>query len=217
MQPRTAQIILAMAVPLLLLLAGCTFTAVHMPLPETQRRATPLYFGLSVTPDPEKNPIDPPERFEGFHAGTDFEVSKDELSADVPVFAICEGEVLFSGTVEGYGGLLVENCMIKGEEVTVLYGHVDPTDLPKTGAKLSKGESFAILGENRSSETDGNRKHLHLGIHRGHELDILGYVQKEEDLATYMDAEEVLPLLGVSPLTELKPFWEEEEERAMVQ
>ena len=205
------QILLTVAVPLLLLLTGCMFTTVHMPLPETQRRAIPLHFGLYVTPDSKENPIYPPERFTGFHAATDFEVSHEELLQDVPVFAMCEGDVMFSGRVEGYGGLLVQNCEIKGEEVTVLYGHVDPADLPKTGVTLSKGQSFAILGENRSPETDGNRKHLHLGIHRGPQLSVLGYVQKEEDLKSYMDPEEVLPLLGVTPLMELTPFWEEED------
>lgn len=215
MQPRTLQILLTAAVPLLLFFAGCTASAVHMPLPETRRRATPLYFGLYVTPDSKDNPIHPPERFTGFHAATDFEVSEEELLQDVSVFAICEGDVVFSGRVEGYGGLLVQNCGIRGEEVTVLYGHVDPAELPKTGVTLSKGQEFAILGENRSAQTDGNRKHLHLGIHRGPQLSVLGYVQKEEDLESYMDPEEVLPLLGVSPLMELKPFWEEEE-RTMV-
>ena len=205
------QILLTVAVPLLLLLTGCMFTTIHMPLPETQRRAIPLHFGLYVTPDSKENPIYPPERFTGFHAATDFEVSHEELLQDVPVFAICEGDVMFSGRVEGYGGLLVQNCEIKGEEVTILYGHVDPADLPKTGVTLSKGQAFAILGENRSPETDGNRKHLHLGIHRGPQLSVLGYVQKVEDLKSYMDPEEVLPLLRVLPLMELTPFWEEED------
>jgi len=92
-----------------MLLTACTATKIHNPLPNTENRATPLSFGMYVTPEPEKNPIDPPERFTGFHAALDFEVSEGELHGDVPVYAICAGTVLFSGFSEGYGGLIIQD------------------------------------------------------------------------------------------------------------
>lgn len=38
---------------------------------------------------------------------------------------------------------------------------------------------MANLGNGYSSDTDGERKHLHLGIHLGEVVDIRGYVQKK--------------------------------------
>src|SRR3989344_3388920 len=111
--------------PCLLLIVACSDSSLSMPLPESERRATPLYFGLYVTPDPQTNPISPPERFTGFHVATDFEVTIEELEDDVPVSAICTGKIAFSGSAEGYGGLIIQRCTIQGESVTVLYGHVD--------------------------------------------------------------------------------------------
>ncbi len=170
---------------IVLVLVACSDSSLSTPLPESERRATPLYFGLHVTPDPEKNPIDPPERFEGFHAGTDFEITMEELETEVPVLAICTGKVAYSGFAEGYGGLIIQRCTIRGEPVTVLYGHLDTADLPDIREKLRSGETIARLAPNRSAESDGNRKHLHLGIHRGKEIDMKGYVQEESELSFY--------------------------------
>src|SRR3989338_3016181 len=97
---------------LCLLLGGCS-AALRPPIENAVNRPTPLSFGLYVTPDPDENPIDPPERFYGFHAGLDFEVSLDELEEDVPVFAACGGEVLYGGYAEGYGGVLVQRCRLR--------------------------------------------------------------------------------------------------------
>jgi len=195
--------------PAILLLAGCTDTSLSMPLPQSDRRATPLYFGLYVTPDPQTNPIFPPERFTGYHVATDFEVTTAELEDDVPVFAICTGKVTFSGIAEGYGGLIVQRCTIQGESVTVLYGHIDTSNLPMIGKKIPSGEKIALLAPNRSDASDGNRKHLHLGIHRGEDIDTRGYVQEESELESYMDPRDVLPFFPMTPLHTLKPFWQE--------
>lgn len=194
---------------ILLALVACSSATLSMPLLESERRATPLYFGLHVTPDPEENPIFPPERFTGFHAGTDFEVTEEELEEDIPVLAICTGKVASSSSVEGYGGLIIQRCTIRGEAVTVLYGHLNPADLPKVGKKLNSGTKIALLAPNRSAASDGNRKHLHLGIHRGKEIDARGYVQAESELSLYMDPLDVLPFFPATPLLILKPFWEE--------
>jgi hypothetical protein len=182
--------ILLLALPL----AGCFGDGdFHAPLENSSFRATPLHFGLHVTPDPENNPIDPPERFEGYHVATDYEVSAGELEGDVPVYAICPGKVLYSGFSHGYGGLVIHTCKINRESVTVLYGHLSLEGLPPQGSKVAAGQVIGLLAPARSYESDGNRKHLHLGIHKGTTMDLRGYVQTEEALKDYIDPLTIFP------------------------
>ena len=164
------------------------------PLQRAGQHPTALRFGMHVTPDPKTNPIDPPERFEGYHAALDFETFEDEQTIDVLVYAICDGEVYYSGFAAGYGGLLVQRCTISAEPVTVIYGHLDGGDeLVKKGTVLYAGDPLAKLADAHSHWSDGNRKHLHLGIHRGDNIDERGYVQSEAELAEFIDPATVLP------------------------
>lgn len=178
------------------LIAGCISQASGdgMPLPDADERPTPLHFGLYVTPDPAQNPIDPPERFTGFHAATDFEIFEGEEDQNVPVYAVCEGPVAYSGWSEGYGGLITQHCTLEGQDVTVLYGHLAVDSLVKKGTTARNGQMLGILGAARSADTDGTRKHLHLGILKGHVSDVRGYVQSEEELGAYLNPQEVLDL-----------------------
>jgi hypothetical protein len=57
----------------------------------------------------------------------------------------------------------------------------------KVGDSLSRGEQFGVLGKGHSPETDGERKHLHLGIHLGKEANILGYVPNKEALKGWIN------------------------------
>lgn len=197
-----------------MLLLGCSET-LHEPLPNAAHRATPLHFGLHVTADPSDNPIDPPERFSGYHAALDFEISEGEVDGDVPVFALCAGKIVYSGFAGGYGGLIIQRCTINKQAVTVLYGHLKISSLAPDGMRLKPGQSIALLGANKSHDTDQNRKHLHLGIHKGKSLDLRGYVQTEEELSGYIDpatvlAEMFLDLPGETPGE--TPFWEHDSE-----
>lgn len=164
------------------------------PLPDAALRPTPLHFGLFVTQDPDHNPINPPERFTGYHAATDFELLPGEENGDIPVFAICRGQVAFSGFAEGYGGLLIQRCRLKEEDVTVLYGHLKLDPLPAEGEMLKPGEQISLLADARSYESGWTRKHLHLGIHRGRRIDLRGYTQEQDDLKDYLDPQSILPL-----------------------
>lgn len=196
-------------VPLSLALSACTAVGFSQPLEYATNRATPLGFGLHVSPDSPENPIDPPERFSGYHAAIDYEVTADELNAEVPVFAICSGDVIYSGFAEGYGGLVVQRCTLDGEPMTVLYGHVSREGLVPVGTPLSSGERMGVLAAARSVDTDGNRKHLHLGMHRGERLDVRGYVQNEDDLREYINPTTVLPQVSIeSVLPNLRPYWQ---------
>lgn len=148
-------------------------------------RITKKKFGQYITP--QNSPVQP-EKFRGYHTGTDFEIFPEEASIDVPVRAICDGKIAVKKTATGYGGVLVQNCEFDGQSVTIIYGHLKLSSIAKkTGDGLSKGEQIGILGKAYSAQTDGERKHLHLGAHKGTAVNILGYVQKEADLSGWTD------------------------------
>ena len=148
---------------------------------------------MYVTPDQAHNPIVPPERFIGYHVGLDYEIFASERNKEVPVFAVCSGTILYSGFAQGYGGLIVQRCMLNNEHVTVLYGHLDHEGLPREDTVVNPGQRIGKLAAARSQWSDGNRKHLHLGIHRGDTLDVRGYVQHADELKEFLDPREVLP------------------------
>lgn len=193
-------------------LAACTTNAPFSdPMDNAALRATPLHFGLKVTPDPSNNPITPPERFSGYHVAVDYEVSEDELDIDIPVYAICPGKVRFSGYAEGYGGLLVQECKLDGNPVTVLYGHLVIDGLPAENSKLNQREILGYLGAANSYDSGYTRKHLHLGIHKGSALDIRGYVQTAAEVNDFIDPSTVLPSFAVDlPLEQggEVPYWQ---------
>ncbi len=152
---------------------------------ENPSRITKKTFGLYVTPS--NSPVSP-EKFTGYHTGVDFETTPDEANIDIPVPAICEGTLLLKKYATGYGGVAVQSCMLYGQPVTIIYGHLELASImPGIGQQLKKGETIGILGKGYSTETDGERKHLHLGIHKGLVINILGYVQKQPELSGWLD------------------------------
>lgn len=157
----------------------------QVPLDRAKGRANKKPFGIFVTP--KTSPVQP-ERFSGFHTGADFEIFPEELSADVFMRAICDGALLSKRTASGYGGVLVQSCQLGGQDVTVIYGHVALSSVSaKVGDEIIYGENIALLGADKSKDTDGERKHLHLGIHRGKSINILGYVADEKSLSDWLD------------------------------
>lgn len=167
-------------------------TDVVAPLADAGSRVTKKPFGIHVTP--KSSPVSP-ERFSGYHTGTDFETFPEEQDADVSVSAICSGTLLRAGTASGYGGYAVQACVIQGQAVTVVYGHVRASSMTaKIGTTLEAGQVLGFLGKGYSSETDGERKHLHLGIHRGTAVNIRGYVSTQGALADWMDAAVLLKI-----------------------
>ncbi len=167
------------------------------PLPRSEEREKKLTFGLFVTPDPNQNPINPPERFTGYHSALDLEILPDEHDQEVPVSAACDGTILQAGPVEGYGGLIVQSCRVQDQDVTVLYGHLDYNQFRKqAGETVKRGEEIGMLGDEESPESGLTRKHLHFGVHKGTEIEVLGYVQTEAELGQFLDP---LPLLQGTP------------------
>ena len=160
------------------------------PLSNALSRVTKKTFGLYV--DPKHSPVSP-ERFTGFHTGVDFETFADEQRIDVSVSAICPGPLVVKEYAKGYGGVAVQRCQIKQQDVTIIYGHLRLASISKkVGDQLLAGQPFAVLGTAYSQETDGERKHLHLGIHLGVGVDIRGYVQNQAALADWLDVRQYL-------------------------
>ncbi len=166
------------------------------PIPEEQfvapmdgalTRITKKPFGIYITP---KNSPVQPERFTGYHAGVDFETTAEEQEQDVQVYAICTGPLLLARVATGYGGVAVQGC--SAQNVTVVYGHVKLASIPNVGTMLKAGDTVGLLGKAYSSETSGERKHLHLGIHRGSAVNLRGYVRTKEELSAWMDIKEFL-------------------------
>lgn len=156
-----------------------------MPILGGLARLTKKPFGLYVTP--ENSPVSD-DIFIGFHTGIDFETNANEQNSDVPITAACDGTALLKEWATGYGGVFVQSCNIDGEDVTVIYGHLNADRIEvQPGQVLTAGKLIGYLGQGYSHETDGRRKHLHFDIHKGSDIDIHGYVAKQEDLANWLD------------------------------
>ncbi|UPA22592.1 M23 family metallopeptidase [Candidatus Peribacteria bacterium] len=194
MPPKTLTALGAALVVLIAVIATQTMGGGVWPIENGASRATPLHFGLFVTPDPESNPIDPPERFTGYHVATDFEITEDELDKEIAVYAVCTGTGTYSGFAGGYGGLIVQECMLNKQKVSMIYGHLAIAPLPPNGTLLTKGQKIGVLGAARSTDTDGNRKHLHFGIHKGWGSNYHGYALTKSEIAEFIDPMTVLPL-----------------------
>lgn len=156
------------------------------PISGALSRVTKKPFGTKISP--ATSPVQP-EKFSGYHTGVDFEILPGEENKDVPIYAVCDGVVVYRNYVSGYGGVFIERCKIDGQEVTVLYGHLKLASITdKLNDNVKAGEQIAILGKGYSQETDGERKHLHLGIHKGTAINLKGYVQTQAELSGWLDA-----------------------------
>jgi murein DD-endopeptidase MepM/ murein hydrolase activator NlpD len=156
-------------------------TALVEPIAEFKQRITKKRFGTYVTPN--NSPVQP-EKFTGYHTGVDVEY--DDVSEEVQVVAIADGTIVQSNTVSGYGGVVIIEHTINGTATYVLYGHLAASSMVGRG-KITKGQKIGILGKGNSSETDGERKHLHLSIRKTHSISVKGYVQSQNELSAWHD------------------------------
>ncbi len=160
-------------------------TQFQPPLDRASQRVTKKPFGIYVTP---KNSPVQPERFTGYHTGVDFEIFPAELNTTVSIKAVCSGQLVLKETASGYGGVAVASCVLNSEPITVIYGHLKLGSISKTaGDPIKVGEELAVLGADHSAETGGERKHLHLGFHKGTTVNIRGYVQNQTELSVWID------------------------------
>ncbi|HUD20704.1 MAG TPA: M23 family metallopeptidase [Candidatus Saccharimonadales bacterium] len=169
-----------------------TQAAYALPIADFYSRITKKTFGMYITP--ATSPVQP-ERFTGYHTGVDVEYT--DTTTDVPVYAIADGEIVLSRTASGYGGVMVLRFTANGVSRTAIYGHLRPSSLTAVGTKVTKGQQIAVLGTGYTSETDGERRHLHFAIRADNSINILGYVQNKTDLSGWVDPINFLHNLGL--------------------
>lgn len=159
--------------------------SLRLPIDRALERMTKKPFGIYITP--QNSPVES-ERFSGFHTGTDFEIFPGEETKDILIRAICGGDLIFKNFVLGYGGVAIQACRIDNQKITILYGHLRLASIsPKTGDFLTPGDLIGVLGTGFSAETDRERKHLHLAIHKGVEINLRGYVPDQQLLSAWLD------------------------------
>lgn len=145
------------------------------PIAEFRERMTKKFFGTYITP--ANSPVTP-ERFTGYHTGVDVEYA--DVNSDVPVFAIADGIIIASEYASGYGGVMVIKHEISGKTLYAVYGHLKPISMLKTGTNVTQGRKIGVLGTGYSSETDGERRHLHFAIAKTNT--ITGYTSSKSEL-----------------------------------
>lgn len=161
------------------------------PITNAKSRITKKPFGIYITPT--NSPVQP-EKFTGYHTGTDFETTQEEASKDISIYAICSGKIRTKEIVSGYGGVIVQDCTLENQPVTVLYGHLNirQAQVLGVGAEVKSGERIGSLAPANSELSGGERKHLHLGAHKGTTIDYRGYVQNQSELSGWLDAQKLL-------------------------
>ena len=158
---------------------------IQEPIDDAIARATKKPFGVKISPD--NSPVSP-EKFSGYHTGVDFETFPNEAELDINIYAICAGPIILKRYVSGYGGVIVQQCALDNDNVTVVYGHLRLSSISsELNQILGQSQQIGMLGQGFSAETDGERKHLHLGIHKGQTINLLGYVETSNLLDEWID------------------------------
>lgn len=156
-----------------------------LPIADFYQRVTKKPFGIYITP--ATSPVQP-ERFKGYHTGADAETTTAEHKSDVPIYSVAAGTVVLARYVSGYGGVIMITVTVNGKTYTTLYGHLRQSSFTVTlGTTVTKGEKIAVLGTGFSSETDGERKHLHFGVLQGSSTNVKGYVSTKSQLSPWED------------------------------
>jgi hypothetical protein len=158
----------------------------HAPLHDAHLRVTKKSFGQYITP--ENSPVSD-ERFTGYHTGVDFEIFPEEEESNIVISALCSGPIVLREWISGYGGVVVQRCTHEEiGDVTILYGHLDIDSVDHTVDEMIYIEDLiGILGDGYSDQTDGERKHLHLGVHKGTDIEVKGYVRTIFERTQWVD------------------------------
>ncbi|MDO8424918.1 MAG: M23 family metallopeptidase [bacterium] len=134
------------------------------------------------------------DRFTGYHVAEDLEVLPD-VRGDVPVRAIADGTVRYAGWVAGYGGVMVvrhDDIAAAGVAMHAIYGHLDMASVRvRAGDVVAQGEVIGVLGDDRSRETDGERRHLHFALYQGEDVRLQGYERDARAVSRWLNPADV--------------------------
>ena len=184
--------------------AGCTSTplssnseadlsnaTVEVPIAGYNERRTLKIFGEYIS-----------DRFVGYHVGDDVEY--EDVTEEVPVVAIADGTVERVEFVSGYGGFV----LIKHNDVRAIYGHLDLGSVSlKPGDTVAKGQFIGNLGDDRTQETDGERKHLHFGLYSlDQPVKINGYEPSPAAVANWINPTNYFADRGLNMITPSRQY-----------
>ncbi|MBI2416153.1 MAG: M23 family metallopeptidase [Candidatus Kerfeldbacteria bacterium] len=153
---------------------------IYYPIAEYQTKRTKKVFGQYITANSG-------DRFQGYHTGDDIEVA--DTTVVLPVYAVTAATIVRKQVVSGYGGVLIVEFKWNDTLYHALYGHLDIASVQwQPGDTVTAGQRLGELGDHESSETDGERKHLHFGLYQftGAEL-FAGYVPTEAELTAWQN------------------------------
>lgn len=154
----------------------------YYPMTNYGQRTSVKQFGQKIDDSfyKGKESLFPFNHFYGYHAADDLEYTVSEKEEKTPFYAVTTGKIVYIGSLDGYGGVILEQI---GDGHTALYGHVKISDLTfKTGDTVQGGTALSYLGDAFSSETSRERKHLHFGIYKGSDLYFHGHESTEKVL-----------------------------------
>jgi hypothetical protein len=132
----------------------------QFPLDDASPDASPFFTNFCESSDG-------PESARKYHAAEDF-----FRPAGTPVYAMADGNISFSGPMDGYGGLIIIDH--PQANLYSLYGHLSPSRWWRETGMVEKGELIAYLGdsdENGGSSEHPLKPHLHLGVRAGQRAD----------------------------------------------
>lgn len=113
------------------------------------------------------------------HLGIDCSVNAKTL-----VFAVSDGDILYSGTdmpeIGGWGGHVVQKIRYQGEETALIYGHLGGSYVP-SGSFVRKGEPIGRIGTKEENGFWGEHLHLQLVREVDHVKDWRHFFDKEMD------------------------------------
>jgi hypothetical protein len=112
-------------------------------------------------------------------SGPEYHAAEDSLQpAGTPVYAMADGQVSFSGPMQGHGWLIIIDHPLAN--LYSLYGHLSPSRWQVEPGPVAKGELIGFLGdsdENGGSAEHPLRTHLHFGVRAGQRSDYPGMGQ----------------------------------------
>jgi murein DD-endopeptidase MepM/ murein hydrolase activator NlpD len=121
--------------------------------------------------------------------------------------AVADGKIIRAGRVSGYGGMILIAHNISGKTINAIYGHLDLNSVSlKAGQPVTKGQVIANLGADKSTDTDGERKHLHFALYEGAPNRINGYVPTSAELGNWINPQQFFLDHGAEPLSPQRQF-----------
>lgn len=136
------------------------------------------------------------DRFTGYHDAEDVEITDRRAQHEVRAFA--DGTIVYKKSTSGYGGLVIIRHPLSTGTVQGIYGHLSLSSVKKNiGDTVGKNEVIGYLGADKSTDTDGERQHLHFGLYKENDVNVSGYVSRPEQLSNWLNPTDFFQSFGL--------------------